>query len=161
MHSECIFNYISNLQFANCNVVKHTKRTYTHELQSSSQHRVLYHGHSSGLPPTKPGDLASPCLHLHRRILIKHPFAQITANDAKKLCCKTGKLSYAEWFWIQIKLLYSMHVCQSLTSSPWRKYGSRYFNVSFEHSGEGFLWDQTCKLTQMLWPNIFADVIHF
>lgn len=152
-------NCISNCCVAS--VVKHKKGTYTHELQSSSQHHALCRGHSSGLPPTKPGDLTSPCLHLHRKILIKHPPAQISANDGKTWCCKTEKWWYVGWFWRLIKFLLSMHGCRSLTSGPWRKYGSRYFNVSFEHSGEGLLWDQTCKFTQMLWPNTFADVFHF
>lgn len=44
--------------------IKNKRRTYTHELQSSCQHRDPCRGRSSGPPPTMPGDPASPCLHL-------------------------------------------------------------------------------------------------
>lgn len=50
------------------------------------------------------------------------------------------------------QVLVNMHGRQFLTSGPWGKYGSRYFNVSLEDSGEGLLWDQTCKVKRMLRP---------
>lgn len=71
-------NYISNRRVAS--VVKYKKGTYTHELQSSSQHRALCRGRSSGLPPTKPGDPTSPYLHLHRKNesnILQHKLVQM------------------------------------------------------------------------------------
>lgn len=44
--------------------MENKERTYTRELQSSFQHHDLFRGHSSGPPPTMPGDPTSPCLHL-------------------------------------------------------------------------------------------------
>lgn len=50
--------------------------TYTHELQSSFQHHDPCRGHSSGQPPTMPGDPAFPCLHLlMNKSRIKNPAA--------------------------------------------------------------------------------------
>lgn len=86
LNLQSFLNGLSN--FCVEKVMKHQEGTYTHELQSSCQHRVLCRGRSSGLPPTEPDDPTSPCLHLHRGIYVKQPAAQMSANGAKAGCCK-------------------------------------------------------------------------